>query len=956
MSLTGVFQNCSKVFPCPICQAVDRCSILRARGIVNCRTVDANEGEPRTGKDGSHHWTHHLGRQMSTVLAQMPDAPPVAEMDRLHEVYSFYLAIIQCYYQTSGLQKHHVENLQKRGFGLRQAIDAGYRSNPDEAGKRTLMPMLLQHFGPDLLRLVPGVIAPKDDEGKWGLAGPEGILIPVRDEKNRIVSLKLRRDVPDSNGSRYCTISSTSHGGPSAHRAAHFPTPRMINLRRVRITEGELKADAVQRITEINTVSLPGVGAWRQAVPALKALEMTAAPDQSHGTVETVVVAFDADAARKPTVALCLKELVADLRAHEYEVEVETWDEQLGKGLDDLLLTGEEPEVLAGEDLDDYLKACLKAAGIQSVREELTEIIGVIEQAQNLIPVIETARYKDLLADVMEDAPTEWEYFKARVDAIYKGKWKSGIQRMLRVHQLERRQSEGEAIIREEDTEGLPSIETFDRIISDVRKDAVNALVAANEPPQLFEQGGRLVHLTALGERQVATAVDQPDLQRFLDDSAHWTESRGKRPVYIPCPPRYAQDMLSGKTDFTMFPTLRGTVHTPCFDRDGNLIHVPGLHRASGLYYHPKTKLEINLNMERLPTREEFERARGWVSKYMFGTLPFDNPAARAHAWALFLLPFVREMIAGPTPLHVINAPREGTGKGLTNFVCTNPFVPGGPEAANEPKNAEEWAKTLLSALEKAESHIFFDNINQRVDSGALALCLTESVYTSRRLGVSQMVSVPVRCVWTLAGNNVELSREIARRSVWIELDANCEDPSLLDFGGLNLREFVAANRASAVAAAITLIRWWLAHDCPLAARVTMGSYERWAEVMGGLLHCCEIEGFLTNQQTVLDDHNSDTLGWRAFVSEWWQKYGDQEVKARDLTELADVLPFWEELQARPGQAVSFGKKLEKQRNLVFLGKKITGRIAHNQRVYRLAVTNATEHDKDLKGRRAGRE
>jgi putative DNA primase/helicase len=49
----------------------------------------------------------------------------------------------------------------------------------------------------------------------------------------------------------------------------------------------------------------------------------------------------------------------------------------------------------------------------------------------------------------------------------------------------------------------------------------------------------------------------------------------------------------------------------------------------------------------------------------LFGEFPFVGDAERAHVLALVLLPFVRPMISGPTPLHMVEKPAPGTGAGL---------------------------------------------------------------------------------------------------------------------------------------------------------------------------------------------------------------------------------------------------------------------------------------------------
>ena len=52
-----------------------------------------------------------------------------------------------------------------------------------------------------------------------------------------------------------------------------------------------------------------------------------------------------------------------------------------------------------------------------------------------------------------------------------------------------------------------------------------------------------------------------------------------------------------------------------------------------------------------------------------------DN-ADLANAVAAFILRFVRLLIEGPTPLHLIESPTPGSGKGLLADVCNCPKSP----------------------------------------------------------------------------------------------------------------------------------------------------------------------------------------------------------------------------------------------------------------------------------------
>src|SRR5439155_10944889 len=98
---------------------------------------------------------------------------------------------------------------------------------------------------------------------------------------------------------------------------------------RVRITEGELKADVATALSGVLTISAPGVSAWRGALPVLRHLAPT-----------SVLLAFDADAVSNPHVARAAQATAEALATQGWEVVVESWNPDLAKGIDDALAAG----------------------------------------------------------------------------------------------------------------------------------------------------------------------------------------------------------------------------------------------------------------------------------------------------------------------------------------------------------------------------------------------------------------------------------------------------------------------------------------------------------------------------------------------------------------------------------------------------------------------------------------
>ena len=99
----------------------------------------------------------------------------------------------------------------------------------------------------------------------------------------------------------------------------------------------------------------------------------------------------------------------------------------------------------------------------------------------------------------------------------------------------------------------------------------------------------------------------------------------------------------------------------------------------------------------------------------LLGDFPFVDDASRAAALGLLITPFVRPMIAGCTPLFLIDAPRAGNGKNKLASVAA--ILATGREAAvmPAPQREEEWAKTILSVLIAGSPVLVLDEVSELV-------------------------------------------------------------------------------------------------------------------------------------------------------------------------------------------------------------------------------------------------
>src|SRR5205823_3116704 len=110
-------------------------------------------------------------------------------------------------------------------------------------------------------------------------------------------------------------------------------------------------------------------------------------------------------------------------------------------------------------------------------------------------------------------------------------------------------------------------------------------------------------------------------------------------------------------------PRLSRVVRTPVFDVDGRIVDTLGYHEGSGLFYAPR-RLWVPPVLK-CPTRREIARAKSLLVDELLGDFPFVSDADRTNTVALGLLPFIRDLIDGPTPVHLVTKPTAGSGGSL---------------------------------------------------------------------------------------------------------------------------------------------------------------------------------------------------------------------------------------------------------------------------------------------------
>jgi hypothetical protein len=236
-----------------------------------------------------------------------------------------------------------------------------------------------------------------------------------------------------------------------------------------------------------------------------------------------------------------------------------------------------------------------------------------------------------------------------------------------------------------------------------------------------------------------------------------------------------------------------------------------------------------------------------------------------------------------------------------------------------EGRDEDEWRKRITAKLSGGSPFVLIDNLRRRLDSAAVSAGITSTTWEDRILGVSVMARLPVRCVWLATGNNPAVSTEIARRTVRIRLDAKLDRPWLRNgFRHANLRHWASEHRAELVWAALTMIRAWIVVGRP-AGKTTLGMFERWSEVMGGILHVAGVPGFLANLTEFYEESDAEGATWRAFLAAWWERFGENETTVKELWQIAaDDACLHLGDKGEQSQRIVLGKMLAERRDRVF--------------------------------------
>ena len=401
----------------------------------------------------------------------------------------------------------------------------------------------------------------------------------------------------------------------------------------------------------------------------------------------------------------------------------------------------------------------------------------------------------------------------------------------------------------------------------------------------LYQRDGRVVMVGGSEHGARIEEVGEGALSERLSRAADWYTLRPPRRgelteggmVRMPLgaiPRPVVQAMLA--VPHPRLAVLDGIVSSPVLDAHGELVGTPGYHPGARLWY-----AGAPLRRSRPSTQAAVDLLLGeWL-----GDLSFASEADRAAALGLLVQLVMRRMIAAACPIHVVEAPVQGSGKDLLVQALATVGLGGVPTVQAWSASPEERQKKLMAGLLCGAPLLWIGNVTGRLADPTLAAILTaHPVYEDRVLGASTMGRVGTAGLSVVATvNNAVMDDDIATRAVRIRIDTGLEDPTTgRTFRHQDLIRWTAAHRDELLSAVLSLIESAQADGAAWTGQVH-GRYPAWSRAVGAVVAAAGLgEHWLAHRSVSRGLGSPEAQEWASLVEAWTLR-GGQRTTAGDL-------------------------------------------------------------------------
>lgn len=209
----------------------------------------------------------------------------------------------------------------------------------------------------EILKRVPGFFQKKvNGRWVWKHYNKQGLLIPIRNAKNEITALQVRKNKKDRNGVRYVWFSSSFAYKPN-NSFFRYGTKSSIEIdvlypektpsKGLFITEGRFKSEAITSKLGATSISVQGIYGYKGIEKVIKEIkEETKKKFKDFKGYKNICIAFDSELSTNKNIYKAMKIMSDKIQEKNKEENIFyiSWDEKY-KGIDDLLFSEESKNV-----------------------------------------------------------------------------------------------------------------------------------------------------------------------------------------------------------------------------------------------------------------------------------------------------------------------------------------------------------------------------------------------------------------------------------------------------------------------------------------------------------------------------------------------------------------------------------------------------------------------------------
>lgn len=302
-------------------------------------------------------------------------------------------------------------------------------------------------------------------------------------------------------------------------------------------------------------------------------------------------------------------------------------------------------------------------------------------------------------------------------------------------------------------------------------------------------------------EQPLLTQLDETLSSELIEHHIDYIDGSG-RSVHLPGP--FVRHFL--KRQDGVLPTVTAISTLPLVMGDGTILARRGLDRERGIVFRiPQAILDA------VPKPVDCTPARVAAAMSFLIDEWLCDVATNYQGKCILIAAaatIIERSLLDERPAFFVSAGRRGGGKTTVLNMLMTAATGVRPSAAAWSPDAEERRKSLLSYLMGGLPAIVWDNIPRGTQIGCphIEKACTASLYSDRRLGASEQVTVSSTSVHMFTGNNIGPRGDLASRSLQVRLEVDRPDPENREFVHADPIGWTQVNRAKILQAIYTIL------------------------------------------------------------------------------------------------------------------------------------------------------